>query len=99
MDGTQGIDVRRDDICLYLGPADRAKLEAIVADRNSPRKWCWPAETVLGTADGLGTNAIMRRAEVKTDVGASHVDPLLCHPISAMTDLRPGGNPLSAPEH
>src|SRR5215467_10551082 len=56
-----GIDVRRADICLYLGPADRAKLEAIVADRNSPRKLCWRAEIVLGTADGLGTNAIMRR--------------------------------------
>src|SRR6516225_2465864 len=56
-----GIDVRRDDICLYLGPADRAKLEAIVADRNSPRKWCWRAEIVLGTADGLGTNAIRPR--------------------------------------
>src|SRR6516225_8889432 len=42
-------------------PADRAKLEEIVADRNSPRKWCWRAEIVLCTADGLGTNAIMRR--------------------------------------
>jgi len=61
MDGTMGIDVRRDDICLYLGPADRAKLEAIVSDRNSPRKWCWRADIVLATADGLGTNAIMRR--------------------------------------
>jgi len=56
-----GIDVRRADICLYLGPADRAKLEAIVADRNSPRKLCWRAEIVLGTADGLGTNVNMRR--------------------------------------
>ena len=53
--------MRRDDICLYLGPADRAKLEAIVADRNRPRKWCWRAEIVLATADGLGTNGIMRR--------------------------------------
>jgi transposase len=53
--------MRRDDICLYLGPADRAKLEAIVADRNSRRKCCWRAEIVLATADGLGTSAIMRR--------------------------------------
>jgi transposase len=57
-----GIDMRRDDICLYLNPADRAKLEEIVANRNSPRKWVWRAEIVLATADGLGTNAIMRRA-------------------------------------
>jgi transposase len=53
--------MRRDDICLYLCAADRAKLEAIVADRNSPRKCCWRADIVLATADGLGTNAIMRR--------------------------------------
>jgi transposase len=53
--------MRRDDICLYLNPVDRAELEAIVADRNSPRKWCWRADIVVATADGLGTNAIMRR--------------------------------------
>jgi len=53
--------VRRDDICLYLNPADRAKLEEIVVNRNSPRKWVWRAEIVLATADGLGTNAVMRR--------------------------------------
>jgi hypothetical protein len=56
-----GIDVRRDDICLYLNSADRAKLEEIVVNRNSPRKWVWRAEIVLATADGLGTNPIMRR--------------------------------------
>ena len=55
--------MRRDDICLYLCPTDRAKLEAIVADRNSLRKCCWRAEIVLATADGLGTNAIMRRTD------------------------------------
>ena len=56
-----GADVRRDDICLYLNSADRAKLEEIVVNRNSPRKWVWRAEIVLATADGLGTNAVMRR--------------------------------------
>jgi len=56
-----GIDMRRDDICLYLGAEDRAKLEAVVADRNSPRKWVWRADILLATADGLGTNAILRR--------------------------------------
>src|ERR1700677_1793072 len=53
--------MRRDDIWLYLGPTDRAKLEAIVAHRNSKRQWCSRAEIVLATADGLGTSAIMRR--------------------------------------
>ena len=56
-----GIDMRRDDICLYLNPMDRARLEEMVADRNSLRKWVWRAEIVLATADRLGTSAIMRR--------------------------------------
>ena len=54
--------MRRDDICLYLGPANRAKLEALIGDRNTPAKAIWRAEIVLATADGHGTNEIMRRA-------------------------------------
>lgn len=54
--------MRRDDICLYLGPADRAQLETLRANRNTPRKVVWRAEIVLATADGCGTNEIMRRA-------------------------------------
>jgi hypothetical protein len=53
--------MRRDDICLYLNPLDRARPEEIVADHNSPRKWVWRADIVLATVDGRGTNAIMRR--------------------------------------
>jgi hypothetical protein len=48
-------------LCLYFNPADRAKLEEIVANRDSPRKWVWRADIALATADGLGTNAVMRR--------------------------------------
>ena len=51
--------MRRSDICLYLGPADRAQLEALRANRNTPRKVAWRAEIVLATADGCGTNEIM----------------------------------------
>ena len=53
--------MRRSDICLYLGPADRAELEALVTNRNTPRKLVWRAGIVLATADGHGTFAIMRR--------------------------------------
>jgi transposase len=56
--------MRRDDLCVFVGPANRAKLEAIIRDRNSPRKHVWRAEIVLATADGLGTSEIMRRARV-----------------------------------
>ena len=49
-----GIEVR-------LNPGDRERLEAVVADRNSLQKHVWRAAIVLLTADGLGTNEIMRR--------------------------------------
>ncbi|MCA3492206.1 MAG: IS630 family transposase [Rhodobacter sp.] len=55
--------MRRDDICLYLGPADRAQLEALRTDRNTSCKVVWRAGNVLATADGCGTNEIMRRSE------------------------------------
>tara|TARA_R110002012_G_scaffold322080_1_gene554742 strand:- start:287 stop:1396 length:1110 start_codon:yes stop_codon:yes gene_type:complete len=53
--------MRRDDICLYLGPADRSELKALITNRNTPRKLVWRAEIVLATADGHGTFEIMRR--------------------------------------
>lgn len=54
--------MRRDDICLYLSPADRAQLQAVIACRNTARKLVWRAEIVLATADDCGANEIMRRA-------------------------------------
>jgi hypothetical protein len=54
--------MRRDDICLYLGPADRAELLALITNRNTARKLVWRSEIVLATADGHGTFEIMRRA-------------------------------------
>src|SRR4249920_582666 len=50
----------REDICIYLSPANRARLEHFVADRNTASKVVWRARIVLATADGLGTMAIMR---------------------------------------
>jgi hypothetical protein len=51
----------RNDICIYVSHSDRAHLQRLVADRNTPRKVIWRAEIVLATGDGLGTMAIMRR--------------------------------------
>jgi transposase len=53
--------MRRSDICLYLGPADRAELQALLSNRNTPRKLTWRAGIVLATAKGVGTVEIMRR--------------------------------------
>ena len=58
---SQSAGMRRDDICIHVGPANRARLEAIITDRNSASKAVWRAKIVLATADGLGTNAIMQR--------------------------------------
>src|SRR3954454_24471065 len=52
----------RGGISVEMSAADRARLEAIVADRNSPQKHVWRAKIVLATADGAGTGEIMRRA-------------------------------------
>jgi hypothetical protein len=58
---SQSAAMRRDDICIYVSPMARDRLEAIIADRNSSSKAVWRARIVLATADGLGTNAIMKR--------------------------------------
>jgi hypothetical protein len=51
----------RTGITVDVNAADRARLEAIVADRNSAEKHVWRARIVLVTGDGLGTNEIMRQ--------------------------------------
>src|SRR5258707_443039 len=57
----------RTGITVDVKAADRARLEAIVADRNSPQKHVWRARIVLLTADGLGTKEIIRQtAKSKT---------------------------------
>src|SRR5882762_10028734 len=51
----------RKDIVVDVSAADRARLEAIVTDRNSPQKHVWRARIVLLTGEDLGTVEIMRR--------------------------------------
>lgn len=54
----------RSGISFSLPASDRLRLEALVADRNTPQKHVWRARIVLLSADGLGTHAIMREAGV-----------------------------------
>ncbi|MEQ8503231.1 MAG: IS630 family transposase, partial [Sneathiellaceae bacterium] len=49
----------RTGISISLNSADRRRLEAVIADRNSPQKHVWRARIVLLSADGIGTNAVM----------------------------------------
>jgi transposase len=54
----------RKGVSVAVSAADRARLAAAVADRNSPQKHVGRARIILATAEGLGTNAIRRRAGV-----------------------------------
>ena len=54
----------RKGIQIEVTAVDRARLEAIVADRNSAQKHVWRARIILATADGCGTAEVMRRAGV-----------------------------------
>ena len=51
----------RTGISIALKPADRRRLKLLARDRNAPQKHVWRAEIVLLSADGIGTNEIMRR--------------------------------------
>jgi transposase len=51
----------RAGITVEVSAADRARLEAVAAGRNSPQKHVWRARIILATAEGLGTNAIVHR--------------------------------------
>ena len=51
----------RPGISLILTPGDRRRLEALIGDRNATQKHAWRAEIVLLSAEGAGTNEIMRR--------------------------------------
>jgi transposase len=54
----------RKGVEIEVSAADRARLEAMVADRNSPQKHVWRARIILATGEGCGTAAVMRRAGV-----------------------------------
>jgi hypothetical protein len=54
----------RTGISIDVTAADRARLEAIAADRNSPQKHVWRARIILLTADSVGTNEMERQAGV-----------------------------------
>jgi transposase len=51
----------RSGIVVNVTAANRTRLEAIVANGNTPQKHMWRAKIVLLTADGFGTAEIMRR--------------------------------------
>src|SRR5271169_704454 len=53
----------RTGVSITLKPADRRRLKALARDRNAPQKHVWRARIVLLSADGFGTNEIMRQTD------------------------------------
>ena len=51
----------RTGISIVVSSVDRQRLLALVKDRNAPQKHVWRSEIVLLSADGAGTNAIVRQ--------------------------------------
>ncbi len=51
----------RTGIFIKVSAADRKRLKAIIKDRNAAQKHVWRAEIILFSAEGIGTNEIMRR--------------------------------------
>ena len=51
----------REGISITVKPSDRRRLKAVLKNRNAPQKQVWRCEIVLLSAEGLGTNEIMRR--------------------------------------
>jgi hypothetical protein len=51
-------------IVIGVSATDRDRLEAVMADRNSPQKHVWRAKIVLLTSVGCGTSEIMRQTGV-----------------------------------
>ena len=59
----------RTGISFSVTSADLDRLRALVRDGKSPQKHVWRARIVLLTAEGLGTNAIIRETgKAKTSV-------------------------------
>jgi hypothetical protein len=70
-----------------VSAADRERLAAVVADRNSPQKHVWRARIILATAEG-GTSGIMRRARKP---GLPPLPPALVECVVALTLADPLG--------
>ncbi len=51
----------RTGIAFNVTPSDRKRLMTISNDRNAPQKHVWRAKIILLTAEGVGTNEIMRQ--------------------------------------
>lgn len=84
---------------MNVTPADRRRLEAIVADRNAPQKHVWRANIILATANGCGTAEIMRRSGKSKPVVWRWQERFMAEGVCGLTrdkTRKPGKPPLPA---
>ena len=72
---TRGVRVRgtQTGISFSLTPANLDRLRALVKDRNARQKHVWRAQIVLLSAEGVGTNAIMRETGKSKTLSLIHI--------------------------
>ena len=89
----------RAGISITVTPEDRLRLEAIVGDRNAKQKHVKRAKVILATADGCGTNEIMRRSELCKPVVWRWQERFMREGVDGLTrdkTRKPGKKPLAA---
>src|SRR5580704_3882376 len=82
----------RTGISIKITRPNRHRLEAIARDRNASQKHVWRANIVLLSADGVGTNEIMRQTGLPRTAlnaicyaGRAESSPLQCTQFRAST--------------
>jgi hypothetical protein len=80
----------RGGISIEVNAADRERLAAVVADRNSPQKHVWRARIILATAEGCGTTEVMRRAGVSKPCVWRWQERFMREGVAGLLRTRPG---------
>ena len=80
----------RAGISITVTPEDRVRLQSIVRDRNSPQKHVWRARIILLTADGIGTNGIVRAVGKDKTAVWRWQERFMQAGVDGLTRTRPG---------
>jgi transposase len=90
----------RTGIEVTVSSEDRLRLEAIVSDRNAKQKHVKRAKVILTTADGCGTNEVMRRSGLSKPVVWRWQERFMHEGVEGLLrdKTRPPGKPPLRPE-
>ena len=89
----------RAGIVVSVTTEDRRRLDAIIADRNAPQKHVARARVIAATAEGCGTNEIIRRSALSKPVVWRWQERFMHEGVDGLLrdkTRRPGKAPLAA---